>query len=211
MVLTSLCLLMGIRPVVKDAMIEEPGAGTRIGASVVHRAGATKNDRASPETTPPRRVGFIGLGVMGYPMAGHLARAGHAVAVYNRTAGKARAWIGEYGGRVAASPAEAARDAELVFVCVGNDDDLRSVVLGKDGALAGMTTGATLVDHTTASASLARELYAIAARARAALRGCAGVGRPVGRGERDADRDVRWRRGRDRRRAPGDRAPTPAP
>jgi len=133
------------------------------------------------ETTLPRRVGFVGLGVMGYPMAGHLARAGHAVAVYNRTGSKARAWIGEYGGRVAASPAEAARDAELVFVCVGNDDDLRSVVLGKDGALAGMTAGATLVDHTTASASLARELDALAAE-----RGLHFVDAPVSGGQSGA-------------------------
>ena len=104
------------------------------------------------------KLAFIGLGVMGYPMAGHLARAGHDVCVYNRTAPKAEAWAEEYGGQSAASPAEAAAGAGLVFTCVGNDDDVRAVVLGVAGALAGMQAGAVLVDHTTASADLAREL-----------------------------------------------------
>ena len=99
---------------------------------------------------------------MGYPMAGHLARAGHTLTVYNRTAGRASAWTAEHGGSAAATPRAAARDAELVFVCVGDDDDVRSVVLGDDGALAGMAGGALLVDHTTASAALARELGALA-------------------------------------------------
>jgi len=99
---------------------------------------------------------------MGHPMAGHLARAGHKVTVYNRTASKAQAWAAEYGGQHAATPADAARGADIVFACVGNDDDLRSVVLGEQGALAGMKPGATFVDHTTASASVARELYAAA-------------------------------------------------
>ena len=112
---------------------------------------------ASPPA--PRRCAFLGLGVMGYPMAGHLARAGHAVTVYNRTAAKAQAWVAEHGGRWAATPREAARDAEFVFACVGNDDDLRSVVLGPDGANAGMAGGAVFVDHTTASAKVARELH----------------------------------------------------
>ena len=110
-------------------------------------------------------VAFLGLGVMGHPMAGHLARAGHRVAVYNRTAAKARAWVGEYGGRAAATPREAATDADVVFACVGNDADLRAVTLGADGALGGMKRGAVFVDHTTASADIARELDA-AARAR---------------------------------------------
>ncbi|MFO1218608.1 MAG: NAD(P)-dependent oxidoreductase [Burkholderiaceae bacterium] len=114
------------------------------------------------EPTPPRKTAFLGLGVMGHPMAGHLARAGHGVTVYNRTAAKAQAWAREYGGRTAATPREAVRDADLVFACVGNDDDLRSVVLGEHGALAGMKPGAVFVDHTTASAAVARELCAAA-------------------------------------------------
>jgi 3-hydroxyisobutyrate dehydrogenase-like beta-hydroxyacid dehydrogenase len=118
------------------------------------------------EPTPARRVAFLGLGVMGYPMAGHLARAGHQVTVYNRTAAKAQAWCAEFadaaGASHAATPREAAAHAEIVFCCVGNDDDLRGVVLGADGALAGMAKGAIFVDHTTASASVARELSATA-------------------------------------------------
>ena len=106
------------------------------------------------------KAAFIGLGVMGYPMAGHLAARGHEVAVYNRTAAKAERWAAEHKGRAVATPRAAAEGAELVFICVGNDDDVRSVVLGKDGALAGMRSGAILVDHTTASAGLARELAA---------------------------------------------------
>jgi len=107
-------------------------------------------------------VAFLGLGVMGYPMAGHLARAGHRVTVYNRTAAKAQAWADEYKGCHAATPRGAAAGASIVFACVGNDDDLRSVVLGADGALAGMAPGAVFVDHTTASAEVARELHAAA-------------------------------------------------
>ena len=114
------------------------------------------------ESIPSRRVAFLGLGVMGHPMAGHLARAGHQVTVYNRSAAKAQAWVAEYGGRSAPTPREAAAGAEFVFACVGNDDDLRSVVLGADGAFAGMAPGAVFVDHTTASAEVARELYAAA-------------------------------------------------
>ncbi|MDX3906542.1 MAG: NAD(P)-dependent oxidoreductase [Pigmentiphaga sp.] len=116
----------------------------------------------SYEPTGPFNVSFIGLGVMGFPMAGHLAQAGHAVRVYNRTPSKARLWVQEFGGTHAPTPREAAADADFVFVCVGNDDDLRSVVLGPDGALAGMKPGALLVDHTTASAKVARELHALA-------------------------------------------------
>lgn len=110
------------------------------------------------------KVAWIGLGVMGYPMAGHLQKkGGHDLTVYNRTAGKADAWVKEHGaGRTAATPAEAAKGAEFVFTCVGNDDDLRQVTLGPDGALAGMQAGATLIDNTTASADVARQLYAAA-------------------------------------------------
>ncbi|HSB23127.1 MAG TPA: NAD(P)-dependent oxidoreductase [Burkholderiaceae bacterium] len=110
------------------------------------------------EPTPSRKTAFLGLGVMGHPMAGHLARAGHEVCVFNRTAAKAQAWTKEYGGRSAPTPREAAAGADFVFCCVGNDDDLRSVVLGDHGAFAGMRKGAIFVDHTTASAALAREL-----------------------------------------------------
>ena len=110
----------------------------------------------------PRKVAFLGLGVMGYPMAGHLSRAGHAVTVYNRSPAKAAQWIGEYPGASAATPREAAQGADIVFACVGNDADLRSVVLGTDGAFAGMPKGAVFVDHTTASAEVARELSAAA-------------------------------------------------
>jgi len=107
-----------------------------------------------------RRVAFLGLGVMGHPMAGHLARAGHRVTVYNRSAAKAADWQSRYGGERAATPAAAAAGADFVFACVGNDDDLRKVVLGSDGAFAGMPAGAVFVDHTTASAAVARELHA---------------------------------------------------
>ena len=118
------------------------------------------------EATPPRRVAFLGLGVMGYPMAGHLAAAGHRVTVYNRSPAKAAQWLAEHGqtgGHASATtPAEAAANADIVFACVGNDADLRSVVLGEHGALAGMKAGAVFVDHTTASAEVARELSAAA-------------------------------------------------
>ncbi|MER0238861.1 NAD(P)-dependent oxidoreductase [Fulvimarina sp. MAC8] len=107
------------------------------------------------------KTAFIGLGVMGYPMAGHLKnKGGHDVTVWNRTGSKAEKWAGEYGGAHAATPKEAASGAEFVFMCVGNDDDVRSVVYGDDGVLAGMESGATLIDNTTASAELARELAA---------------------------------------------------
>ncbi len=109
------------------------------------------------------KVAFLGLGVMGYPMAAHLLRNGHEVCVYNRTAEKARRWVAEHGGRSAATPREAAVGAEFVMSCVGNDDDLRAVLLGADGAFAGMAPGGVLVDHTTASAAVARELAVLAA------------------------------------------------
>ena len=112
-----------------------------------------------------RRLAFLGLGVMGFPMAGHLARTGHTVTVYNRTPATATRWVEKHGGKSAATPTAAVADAEIVLMCVGNDDDVRSVALGEGGALAAMRAGATLIDHTTASASVARELYA-AAKAR---------------------------------------------
>lgn len=115
------------------------------------------------ESQPRTRVAFLGLGVMGYPMAGHLAKAGHDVTVYNRTFAKAESWTKEFGGKAARTPKEAAKDAQIVFCCVGNDNDLRSVVLGDEGALAGMKAGAIFVDHTTASAQVARELHEAAA------------------------------------------------
>ena len=133
------------------------------------------------EPTAARRVAFLGLGVMGGPMAGHLARAGHAVTVYNRTAAKAEAWAREYGGRAAPTPAQAAAGADFVFACVGNDDDLRAVVLGDQGAFAGMQSGAIFVDHTTASAEVARELHAAAA-----ARGLGFVDAPVSGGQAGA-------------------------
>jgi 3-hydroxyisobutyrate dehydrogenase len=121
----------------------------------------TASPRSYPPTSPAT-VAFLGLGVMGHPMAGHLARAGHRVTVYNRTAAKAQSWVQEFGGRAAATPRAAAAGASVVFACVGNDDDLRSVVLGADGAFAGMDAGAVFVDHTTASAAVARELHGAA-------------------------------------------------
>ena len=133
---------------------------------------------------PPQRVAFIGLGVMGYPMAGHLARAGHAVTVYNRTPAKAAAFVQEFqaqGARSAPTPREAARQADLVFCCVGNDDDLRSVTLGEHGALAGMAAGTVLVDHTTASADVARELAGVARAS-----GCHFLDAPVSGGQAGA-------------------------
>ena len=103
-------------------------------------------------------LAFLGLGVMGFPMAGHLQKAGQSVTVYNRSAAKAAAWVAKHGGKAAATPAEAAKGADIVLACVGNDDDLRSVVYGDKGAFAGMTKGTIFVDHTTASALVAREL-----------------------------------------------------
>jgi 3-hydroxyisobutyrate dehydrogenase len=135
----------------------------------------------SYEPTSPRKVAFLGLGVMGFPMAGHLALAGHDVVVYNRSAAKADAWKREFKGSSAATPREAASGRELVFCCVGNDEDLRSVVLGPDGAFAGMKPGAIFIDHTTASADVARELYADAKK-----RGLQFVDAPVSGGSAGA-------------------------
>ena len=139
----------------------------------------TENTEAS------RRVAFLGLGVMGYPMAGHLATAGHEVVVYNRTAARSQRWAGEHRGRVAATPREAAREAEIVFACVGNDDDLRSVTLGEQGAFAGMRPGAVFVDHTTASADVARELAALAAASQLGF-----IDAPVSGGQAGAQKGV---------------------
>ena len=129
----------------------------------------------------PQRVAFLGLGVMGYPMAGHLARAGHAVTVYNRSPAKAAAWVAEYGGASAATPAAAAAGADIVFACVGNDDDLRAVVLGEAGAFTGMKPSAIFVDHTTASAEVARDLHG-----KALQRGLNFVDAPVSGGQAGA-------------------------
>jgi 3-hydroxyisobutyrate dehydrogenase-like beta-hydroxyacid dehydrogenase len=109
------------------------------------------------------KLAFLGMGVMGYPMAGHLAAKGHDVTVYNRTFAKAEAWAAEHGGSAAKTPREASDGADIVFACVGNDDDLRSVVLGDDGALSGMSEGTIFVDHTTTSATVAMELAGVAA------------------------------------------------
>ena len=141
------------------------------------------------EATAPLSVAFLGLGVMGHPMAGHLAHAGHRVTVYNRTAAKSEAWLAEFGPAAsslgdhahARTPRAAAAQADVVFSCVGNDDDLRSVTLGADGAFAGMQPGAVLVDHTTASADIARELAAAASQA-----GLAFVDAPVSGGQAGA-------------------------
>jgi 3-hydroxyisobutyrate dehydrogenase len=129
----------------------------------------------------PARVAFIGLGVMGYPMAGHLARAGHHVTVFNRTTARAERWVTEHGGRFAATPALAAEGADAVLSCVGRDSDLREVTLGAEGAFATMREGAVFIDHTTASAEIARELAAAADKS-----GFAFVDAPVSGGEQGA-------------------------
>ena len=132
------------------------------------------------------KVAFIGLGVMGYPMAGHLRnKGGHDVAVFNRTAAKAGKWAAEFGGKAAATPREAAEGADFVFTCVGNDDDVRSVVHGDDGVFAGMKPGATLIDNTTASAELARELDAAARE-----KGFKFIDAPVSGGQAGAENGV---------------------
>lgn len=131
------------------------------------------------------KVAFIGLGVMGFPMAGHLARAGHNVTVYNRTSAKAEAWVKAHGGAASATPEEAARGAEIVFACVGNDDDLRQVTVGEGGAFHGMSEGTIFVDHTTASAGVARELYEAAG-----ARGISFIDAPVSGGQAGAENGV---------------------
>ena len=136
-------------------------------------------------SAPPLDVAFIGLGVMGYHMAGHLADAGHRVTVYNRTREKAERWLGHFPGNAAATPAEAARGASVVFACVGNDDDVRAIATGAEGAWRGMEAGAVFVDHTTASAELARELDAHARE-----RGLHFLDAPVSGGEAGARNGV---------------------
>jgi len=132
------------------------------------------------------KVAFVGLGVMGYPMAGHLkAKGGHEVTVYNRTAAKAEKWVGQYGGKHAPTPKQAAEGKEFIFACVGNDNDLREVMLGNNGIFAGVGKGAVVVDHTTASAEIARELYAEAKQ-----RGFDFVDAPVSGGQAGAENGV---------------------
>ncbi|MFD3189217.1 NAD(P)-dependent oxidoreductase [Sedimentitalea sp. HM32M-2] len=131
------------------------------------------------------KLAFLGLGVMGYPMAGHLQAAGHDVTVYNRTGARARDWVAQHGGEHAATPRAAAENAEFVMACVGNDDDLRSVCLGEDGAFAGMPDGAVFVDHTTVSAKVTRELYQAADKARISF-----VDAPISGGQAGAENGV---------------------
>lgn len=128
------------------------------------------------------KLAFLGLGVMGFPMAGHLVKAGHEVTVYNRTAAKAETWVDVHGGSRAETPASAAKGAEVVLACVGNDNDLRAVCLGDTGAFAGMTTGAIFIDHTTVSASVTRELCAVAMR-----QGIGFIDAPVSGGQAGAE------------------------
>jgi 3-hydroxyisobutyrate dehydrogenase-like beta-hydroxyacid dehydrogenase len=148
--------------------------------------GAAVSDSTVPSSSDAsRRVAFLGLGVMGYPMAGHLARAGLDVTVYNRTFSKAEAWVAGHGGRAARTPREAVDGADLVMACVGNDDDLRNVTLGDEGAFAGMSKGTVFVDHTTASANVARELAAAAS-----AQGLHFVDAPVSGGQAGAQKGV---------------------
>ena len=130
-------------------------------------------------------VAFLGLGVMGYPMAGHLQSAGHSVTVYNRTSAKAETWVAEHGGAMATTPAEAAQGADFVMACVGNDDDLRGVCLGETGAFAGMSKGAIFVDHTTVSAKVTAELYVVSAEL-----GLSSVDAPISGGQAGAENGV---------------------
>ena len=131
------------------------------------------------------KVAFLGLGVMGFPMAGHLQAAGHEVTVFNRTAAKAEAWVAQHGGKMALTPGEAAADAEFVMACVGNDDDLRHVCVGEGGAFAGMKPGAIFVDHTTVSAKVTSELYGTAKEA-----GLNFVDAPISGGQAGAENGV---------------------
>ncbi len=130
-------------------------------------------------------VAFLGLGVMGYPMAGHLQSSGHSVTVYNRTTAKAEAWVAEHGGAMATTPAEAAQGADFVMACVGNDDDLRGVCLGDPGAFAGMSKGTIFVDHTTVSAKVTAELYVVSAEL-----GLSSVDAPISGGQAGAENGV---------------------
>lgn len=131
------------------------------------------------------KIAFLGLGVMGYPMAGHLTKAGHEVTVYNRTTAKAEAWVAEYGGALGKTPAEAVKGADFVMSCVGNDDDLRQVCTGADGAFEAMETGAIFVDHTTVSAKVTAELYDVAK-----VKGLGFVDAPISGGQAGAENGV---------------------
>ena len=131
------------------------------------------------------KLAFLGMGVMGYPMAGHLQAAGHDVCVYNRSVEKAQKWVDQHGGRMAETPKAAAEGAEIVMACVGNDDDLRSVCLGDDGAFAGMSSGSIFVDHTTVSSKVTSELYAVAAK-----QGVPFVDAPISGGQAGAENGV---------------------
>ncbi len=140
------------------------------------------------------KVAWIGLGVMGYPMAGHIkAKGGHDLTVYNRTVEKAAKWAAQHGGKTAATPAEAAKDADFVFCCVGNDADLREVTLGANGAFSGMRKGSIFIDNTTASADIARELNEAAGTRGFGFLDAPGIGRPGRCGERRPDRHGRRR------------------
>ncbi len=139
----------------------------------------------SPVSSSASSVAFLGLGVMGGPMAGHLATAGRSITVYNRTAAKALGWVARHGGRAAPTPIEAVEGAEFVMMCVGNDDDVRAVALGSNGAIAGMSRGSVLIDHTTASADVARELAAACAEREIGF-----VDAPVSGGQAGAENGV---------------------
>jgi 3-hydroxyisobutyrate dehydrogenase len=163
--------------------VPRPGSAPRI---VKPRAPATGPPTLfSSSWSSTMRVAFIGLGVMGYPMAGHLAARGHEVTVYNRTPAKADAWVAQHGGKAAATPAQAAAGADVVCSCVGNDDDLRSVLTGPEGAMQTAPAGCVFVDHTTASANVARELYAAAA-----AHGLHFIDAPVSGGEAGAQKGI---------------------
>lgn len=139
-----------------------------------------------------QRVAFIGLGVMGYPMAGYLSKAGYETKVYNRTKAKADKWAAEYNGIACETPREAAEGCDIVFTCVGNDNDVRSVVYGEEGLLVGLKAGAVLVDHTTTSAELAVELADACKKSGQSLYRCASLGWSSGRRKWRIDHHVRW-------------------
>ena len=171
---------------------------TKIGRSPEQSSGCRGLFRTTREWRRKlSKVAFLGLGVMGFPIAGHLkSRGGHDVVVYNRTAATAAKWVDKFGGASAPTPRAAASGCDIVFACVGNDSDLRAVTLGEEGAFAGMRPGAVFVDHTTASANVARELDQRGQAAEIRLRRCAGFGRPGGSRKRSAHGDVRRRKRR---------------
>src|SRR6476661_8345186 len=167
-----------VRPVRPRAEPQDPGWRPS--------PGCNRKTQATDKVPQMAKVAFLGLGVMGFPMAGHLVKkGGHEVTGYNRTAAKAKEWAGKFGGRTAATPKAAAEGQDFVMCCVGNDNDLRAVTLGADGAFAGMKKGATFVDHTTASAEVARELSGAADKA-----GFKFVDAPVSGGQAGAENGV---------------------